>query len=330
MRERTARLARLGQAADRSTGVPVLYRPPGTTRIGLEVERLRGSAGDADLVWCLDPYPGSDRPPPADRIEHGSARSSRSLNRSGVRTLFIDDIAGAVRRTVAAAKPAGGTLLIGARSDPYQPAEERFGITRRVLETLAGFDRLVVGLTTASSLIARDLSLLAELSRRHELGVSIIIPALDEQTIARVDRAGPTAAARLAALGQLAAAGIDVGVLIAPIVAGLTDGWGALGGLMAAREAGASYAVGSALRVADVARAGLLPGLDRELSDESSRRRGRPEYAAALDRKVRTLQQIHGFPSIGVAFPARPAAPRADRKPDPPGTLSFDFDVRSA
>jgi DNA repair photolyase len=112
-------------------------------------------------------------------------------------------------------------------------------------------------------------------------------------------------------MATLAAHGLPVGTLIAPIIPGLTDGWGALGGLMAAsKEAGARFAVGSALRLAPVARAGFLPLLEREFPELVTRYRRRygrsatagKAYLTALDRRLRALQEIHGFARTSLRF----------------------------
>ncbi|MEZ4585117.1 MAG: hypothetical protein R2909_01795 [Gemmatimonadales bacterium] len=206
---------------------------------------------------------------------------------------------------------AGQPLLIGTATDPYQPAERRFGVTRSVLLALARFEGLEIWLTTKSPLVARDTDLLVELARRHRLSVCVSLISTDPGVIRRLEPRTPLPHARLRAVRALADAGVPVGLLVAPIVPGLTDGWGALGGLLAAaREAGARFAVGSALRLARVARDGFLPVLEREFPELLARYRRRygwrdtpgRAYLAALDRRLRTLQGIHGLPVQGLRY----------------------------
>lgn len=222
------------------------------------------------------------------------------------RVIFVKENAASVlRRTLEPAKVGNRLLLIGTATDPYQPAERRFGITRSLLEALAGFRDLTIGITTKSPLVARDVDLLKALALRHRISVSLSIISTDPTVIRRFEPKTPLPHARLRAVRALADAGVDVGLLIAPIIPAVTDGWAALGALMAAgKEAGARRADGFALRLAPVARAGFLPVLEREFPELIDRYRARfrdretmdPGYTTALARRIRTLQRIHGFP----------------------------------
>src|SRR5262249_37942860 len=82
-------------------------------------------------------------------------------------------------RTLDPATLAGAELVIGTATDPYQPAERRFLLTRRLLEALLRFEGLRLGLITKSPLVTRDLDLLTRLSERHELSISISLASMD-------------------------------------------------------------------------------------------------------------------------------------------------------
>jgi DNA repair photolyase len=159
-------------------------------------------------------------------------------------------------------------LVIGTATDPYQPAERQFRITRGILEVLTGFQGLHIGIITKSPLVARDRDLLAALSRRHQLSVHISLSALDATLLRRLEPRTPTPRARLRAMTALAEVGVPVGLMIAPVLPGITDGKEQLAALVrAAREAGARWVRESALRLNPAARARFLPVLEREFPD---------------------------------------------------------------
>ncbi|MGI8820560.1 MAG: PA0069 family radical SAM protein [Chthoniobacterales bacterium] len=107
-------------------------------------------------------------------------------------------------------------------TDPYQPAEKRLQITRRCLEVLAKF-RNPVGIITKNRLVTRDLDLLSELAKHHAVAVNISVTSLDRKLQHIMEPRTSTPEARLDAIAQLRAAGIPVGIMVAPIIPGITD-----------------------------------------------------------------------------------------------------------
>lgn len=107
-------------------------------------------------------------------------------------------------------------------TDAYQPAERRLGITRRCLEVLADF-RNPVAIVTKSFLVTRDADLLAELARWNAASVGISVTTLDADLQRRMEPRAAPPHRRLAAIETLAGVGVPVGVMVAPIVPGLTD-----------------------------------------------------------------------------------------------------------
>jgi DNA repair photolyase len=221
------------------------------------------------------------------------------------RILVKTSAAAVLQRTLFPARLAGATLVIGTATDPYQPAERRFGLTRSVLEALLGWRGLKLAIITKSPLILRDLPLLQQLARRHELTVNLSLASLDAPLLRRIEMRSPAPHARLRALKGLTAGGIHAGILIAPVLPGITDGREALAAVMAAgKAAGACYVVGSALRLGPAARARFLPHLAQEFPELAERyqrhyaRRDRAErtYTDALNRRLERLQQAYGFP----------------------------------
>ena len=107
-------------------------------------------------------------------------------------------------------------------TDAYQPAERHFRITRRCLEVLAEF-RNPVGIVTKGALITRDVDVLSELASFDAATVVVSVTTLDDDLQSRMEPFAAKPRKRLAAIGALAAAGIPVGVNVAPVIPGLTD-----------------------------------------------------------------------------------------------------------
>jgi len=176
--------------------------------------------------------------------------------------LVKTDVAEVLARTLNPARLAGRPLVIGTATDPYQPAERQFRLTRRILEVLRSYQGLSIEIITKSSLVTRDLDLLQALSTRHEVTVNISLATADARLARLLELRSPVPAARLRALRRLTGNGIYAGLIVAPIIPGVTDDWAGLARLIeVAKEAGARYVVGSALRLGPAARHRFLPFL---------------------------------------------------------------------
>jgi DNA repair photolyase len=218
--------------------------------------------------------------------------------------LVKTDVAEVLSRTLNPAKLAGHSLVIGTATDPYQPAERQFRLTRRILEVLRSYHGLSIGIITKSSLVTRDLDLLQALSQRNEVTVNISLATADARLARLLELRSPVPAARLRALRRLSEGGIHAGLLVAPIIPGVTDDWAGLARLLeAAKEAGARYVVGSALRLGPAARHRFLPFLAKEFPALAERYRRHyagkdhvsQSYQDALSRRLRLLKQTYGF-----------------------------------
>ncbi len=156
------------------------------------------------------------------------------------RILVKEDAPELLRRELGAPSWRPQTLALSGVTDPYQPIERRLGITRRCLEVCAEL-RQPVGVITKSALVTRDLDLLAELARHRAARVSLSVTTLDVELARRLEPRASAPRERLRAIAALAAAGVPTGVMVAPVVPGLTDHEiPAL--LAAAAEAGATTA----------------------------------------------------------------------------------------
>ena len=140
-------------------------------------------------------------------------------------------------------------VALGTATDPYQPAEGHYRITRGILEALLDY-RTPVGIITKGTLVVRDLELLAALRRRAGCTVNVSITTLDEGVWRRLEPGTPHPRKRLEAVRRLAEAGINAGVLIAPVVPGLTDAPQDLEALVReAATSGARFAAAVPLRL---------------------------------------------------------------------------------
>jgi len=113
-------------------------------------------------------------------------------------------------------------IVLSGVTDPYQPAERRFRLTRRLLEVLLEF-RNPVGIITKNHLITRDIDVLSELAKLELVSVNISVTSLRNDVQRVMEPRTATPARRLDAIEKLASAGIPVGAMVAPIIPGLTD-----------------------------------------------------------------------------------------------------------
>ncbi|MFQ5509821.1 MAG: radical SAM protein [Leptospirillia bacterium] len=154
---------------------------------------------------------------------------------------------GAERSVVRAMRPghfAGEAIAIGSATDPYQPAERRYRVTRKVLERLAAFSGLELSITTKSPLIVDDADLLARIGKRSTLSVNISLISLNGDLVRRFEPKGATPEKRLETISELASRGIRVNLFIMPVMPDINDDPAELGRLeRAARAVGATSVV---------------------------------------------------------------------------------------
>jgi DNA repair photolyase len=133
-------------------------------------------------------------------------------------------------------------IAIGTATDPYQPAEREYGVTRACLEELAKREGLSVSIITKSNQIVRDIDVLRRIAERSNLGIDITITTLRAGLTRLLEPRAPRPDLRLAAVKQLREAGLAVGVSASPLIPGITDRDGDLEAVAgAAKEAGAQW-----------------------------------------------------------------------------------------
>ena len=238
--------------------------------------------------------------------------------------LVKDRLHDIICRTLEPSRIGSTAIVIGTATDPYQPAEQRYGATRSVLEALLRFEGLHLGIITKSPLIMRDLDLLAEVAARHSLRVNISLASVDREMIRRLEARSPAPAARLRALTALRQRGIRAGVMMAPIVPMLTDTMTALRNLFEAGvAAGAQRIHGASLRLGPTAREMFLAQLTREFPHLVARYQkhfGRSGHASrayqlALRKRLHGLQVEFGLEREGRWEEANEDELPGDRQP---------------
>ena len=220
-------------------------------------------------------------------------------------------------------------VALGTATDAYQPCEGRYRITRRVLQTLRDY-ATPVSVVTKSTLVVRDLDLLAGLARLPGTRVNFSITTLDPDLWRLLEPGTPSPAQRLRIMSRLVEAGVPCGVFVAPILPGLTDGPGALEALAdAARAHGASAFWAGPLRLAPLVKEHFLGFLADAIPELLPRfERSYPHadpprlYADALERRLEQIRERFGFTQdvtlaqrVDAAVPAAdPVAPSAVRQ----------------
>ncbi len=199
----------------------------------------------------------------------------------------------------------GQPIAIGTVTDPYQPAERHFGVTRSLLEVFVRVEGLEISITTKSPLILRDLDLLTALDRKHSITVHVSITTVDRALARRLEPYAPSPAARLRTVRRLADEGLATSIFCMPLLPDINDGEPILRPLFAAAwEAGAFDVVAHPLFLRPAARARFFPWLREEfpgLVPLYERLYHRRDYLRAADREellatCRRLRLESGFP----------------------------------
>ena len=151
-------------------------------------------------------------------------------------------------------------IVIGTATDPYQPAERKFRITRAILERLCRESNLSVGIITKSPLICQDIDTLKALKRNNSVSVYISLITTDIRLIRLFEARSPMPHVRLKALERLVDAGLNAGLIVAPVLPGITDTLPQVRALaQALKKTGGRFAHPSPLRLYPALHHGFLP-----------------------------------------------------------------------
>jgi DNA repair photolyase len=257
------------------------------------------------FTWTINPYRGCEF-----ACKYCYARYTHEFMelRDGVdfeQKIFVKQhAADLLRQELHHVKP-GEEIAIGTATDPYQPAERRFEVTRGILEELARHRGLEIGIVTKSNLILRDTEILQQIAKNNRLFVNITITTLKADLARILEPRAPRPDLRLEAMQKLNQAGVAAGVICAPVLPGITDSPRDLEALVrATAKAGGKYVSANSLFLKPCSAAVFLPFLEKEFPQlvESYQKRFKdraflPEsYRKPLSQLMKRLRQKYGIP----------------------------------
>jgi DNA repair photolyase len=277
----------------------------------------RCSAPWMPFTWTINPYRGCEF-----ACKYCYARYTHEFMemRDGVdfeRKIFVKQRAAELLRRDLRKVKQGEEIAIGTATDPYQPAERRFEVTRSILEVFAerhGFD---IGIVTKSDLVLRDVELLREVARRNQVFVNLTITTLRTELARILEPRAPRPDLRLNAVEMLNQAGVPAGVICAPVIPGVTDSPPDLDALVqATKAAGGRYIFANALFLKPCSAAIFLPWLEKQFPNLAQDYRERygdraylgPAYRKRISQLMASLRRKHGIGSEASDTHERPKA----------------------
>jgi DNA repair photolyase len=278
------------------------------------LNRVRGMP----FAWSLNPYMGCAHRCTFCYVRAFEARADRPADdRYGTSIRVKTNVAEVLRRELARPSWRHETIAVGAATDPYQPAEGRYRLTRACLVEL-GAARNPFSLITRGPMVWRDVDVLQEAARRAKVGVSLSIPTVDADVWRTTEPGTAPPRSRLEVVRRLAHAGIDVSVAMAPILPGLSDRPEQLAEVVAAaRDAGARGIWANLLYLKPGTREHFLTALSRDWPEQLARYErlydGRAylpnEVTEPVRARVRELAQNHRPAPTRRLVPLGPAEP---------------------
>ena len=292
-------VARIGEIVDRRRGVE--FQELNSRSL---INRLSGPA--MPFGWTVNPFRGCEfgcrycyARPTHEYLGHCDPEEFE--DRIYVKRTNAASLAADLRR----ARASGREVAIGTATDPYQPGEARFEVTRGVLEAIVRLPGLRVGITTKSTAVTRDLDLLREIARGSDLNVNLSLISLDRDLLRVVEPRAPRPDLRLRAMQALAEAGVPTRLFLMPVLPLISDSAAGLRALLAAaRSAGAREAISQALFLrTPMTWTFFMRFVETEFPWALSRYRElypRPgsaprEYREAVERRVAELAREAGF-----------------------------------
>jgi len=188
----------------------------------------------------------------------------------------------------------GESIALGTATDPYQPAERRYAVTRGILEEFARHRGFELGIVTKSNLVVRDLDLLKDVAKANRLSVHVTITTLDGDLARILEPRAPRPDLRLEAVRALSQAGLRVGVSCCPVIPGITDSPRDLEGVIrAAADSGADYVFANPLFLKPSSAAVFVPFLEQNFphlaENYRQRYRDRAFLPAAYTKRLAQL-----------------------------------------
>ena len=254
--------------------------------------------------WAINPYRGCEF-----ACKYCYARYTHEFMelRDGIdfeQKIFVKQHAAELLRQELKRVKRGEQIAIGTATDPYQPAERRFEVTRAILEELSRHSGLEIGIVTKSNLVTRDADVLRRIGERNEIFVNLTVTTVNAELARKLEPRAPRPNLRLEAVRQLNLAGVHAGVICAPVLPEITDSPRDLDALVrAARDAGAKYIFANPLFLKPCSAAIFLPFLKEHFPAmvETYRRRYQDRsflpkgYAERLSQLTRQLRRKYGI-----------------------------------
>jgi len=241
-----------------------VVRRPGDVRVvEIAAKSILNRVAGMPFGWSINPYQGC-----AHQCVFCYARATHAyreldgVNEWGSQIYAKVNAPAVLRRELSRPAWKNEAVAVGSATDPYQSIEGRYKITRGILIELSRA-RTPMHLITRSGLIVRDIDVLREYAARAKISICVSLPTLDERLAREIEPTVAPPQKRLVAVRRLADAGIRVGVAVAPVLPGLTDGHEMLANVLrAAADAGASFAWHGVLNLGEVTRDAFFAYLD--------------------------------------------------------------------
>ena len=232
------------------------------------LNRVRGMP----FEWSLNPYMGCAHQCTFCYVRAFEKRADRPSDERYGRSIRVKvNVADVLRAELARPSWQGDGVAVGAATDPYQPLEGKYRLTRSCIEVFAAAAN-PFSLITRGPMIVRDIDVLAEAARRADVSVMFSVPTLDPEVWRKTEPGTAPPRQRLRALSRLVNAGIKAGVGMAPILPGLSDRPEQLEEVVkAAREAGATSIWANLLYLRPGTREHFLESLARDWPEELER-----------------------------------------------------------
>jgi len=256
------------------------------------------------FTWAINPYRGCEF-----ACKYCYARYTHEFmelrdDLEFERKIFVKQRAADLLRHELKKVKRGEEIAIGTATDPYQPAEQRYEVTRAILEELAQHKGLELGIVTKSNLILRDTEVLRRVAANNRLFVNVTVTTVDVALARKLEPRAPRPDLRLEAVRQLNLAGVDAGVICAPVLPEITDHPKDLEALVKTAAAhGAKYVFALPLFLKPCSAAVFLPFLEDHFPafvpvyrQRYRQRSFLPKaYGERLSRLMAALRRKYGF-----------------------------------
>jgi DNA repair photolyase len=256
------------------------------------------------FTWTINPYRGCEF-----ACKYCYARYTHEFMemRDGMdfeRKIFVKQHAGNLLRQELRRVRPGEQIAIGTATDPYQPAERRFEVTRGILEELVRHEGLELGIITKGNLILRDLDLLTQIGLKNRLMVNVTITTLNVDLARILEPRAPRPDLRMETVRKLSQAGLRTGVSCSPVIPGITDSLRNLEALVrATAEAGGKHIFANPLFLKPCSAAVFMPFLEKEFPKLATEYQQRYQdraflpksYGKRISELMTRLRQKHGM-----------------------------------